>query len=203
MGQSFWIQRCGGFYGIVGLAPLYKIIKEFKVNLKHALYLLILFAVIGTPLVYITGYYIIIHGGGFLRTNLYNWPQYNIQGSGVELVNFGIPGADWSLQIQWIFIGLGLAILFYVVKMIFPAIPINPYMLVAVIGLNVWMWVMALASLIVKLIATRIVGPQTYMKYALSVAIGAISGYGAVFAIASFVNLFQVCLPRMLSFWVP
>jgi len=201
-GEASWVHRCGAFFGIVGLAPLYKILSEFKVNLKHAIYMMIAIAVIGTPLVYISSYWLVIHGGGYLNTNLYQRASA-VAGQGVITQNLGIPGANWSNQIVWLFVGMILSFVFYGIKVFFPMIPINPYMIVACLALNQWAWQMALASLIVRVAAIRVVGAKTYNEYALAVVAGVVAGYGTVYTLTAFTNLFQVCLPKLMSLFVP
>jgi len=66
-----------------------------------------------------------------------------------------------------------------------------------------WWWLMALFSLIIKIIVGRIVGPETYTKYALAAIVGGLAGYGLIFTIAYFINFGMVGLPTFQARYVP
>jgi hypothetical protein len=201
-GQSSWVPRCGGWFGITGVAPLYKVAREFNVDLKQMLIAMIGVAVLGTPLVYITGYYFCVHGGGFLNTRLYNWVAGSIETQGVMRATL-TPGATFSMEIGWTIIGVILGFAFYAIKAFLPWIPIDPYWM-SIMLINVeWYWLMALASLITRIVVIRVVGPETYARYVVPVSIGALVGYGAVYTLSTLANFGLVCLPKFLSLYTP
>jgi hypothetical protein len=201
-GHNSWIPRCGGFYNITGIAPLYYYARTFNVNLKHLLIMLIAITVIGVPLTFFTEYWFLVHGGGFANTNTYKWCQWMPYGAGLA-EQWWWSGGNLQMEVIWFIAGFIHIFLIYGLKAVFPRLPINPFFWAPAILALDWYWFTALVSLIVKVIAIRVVGPKTYMEYSIAFVTGAMAGFGAVFAIASFHQLFTVAIPTFLSRYVP
>jgi len=200
-GQSSWVNRCGGWWQICGLAPIYKIASEFKINLKHLTCLMFAVMIIGVPTVFFSQAYIAAHVG-YLNTNMYSWMAGTVESQGV--VTAGLPpGATFDLAKTWIIGGVIYGIFLYVLKTFVPALPFDPFMMVISLVNLEWWWLMALFSLIIRVIAIRIVGPEVYTKYALAAVVGGLAGYGVVFTIASFINFGMVALPTFQARYVP
>ncbi|MEM4474573.1 MAG: hypothetical protein QXY75_06315, partial [Candidatus Bathyarchaeia archaeon] len=202
LGYSSWIPRCGGWFNITGVMPLYRIARDLKVNLKDMFIALIIVAVIGTPLVYFTGYWFVIHGGGFLNTRLYAWPWSTVQSQGLTTASL-TAGATWSMEIGWLIGGMILTFVVYTMKIFLPWLPLDPYWVGIMLINTEWYWLMALASLATRLIAIRIIGIEGYYKYAAPVAIGALVGYGSVYTLSALANFGLVALPTFLRLYTP
>jgi len=200
-GQSSWVNRCGGWWQICGLAPIYKIASEFKINLKHLTYLMFAVMIVGVPAIFFSQAYLAAHVG-YLNTNMYSWMGGHVESLGVTTA--GLPaGADFTLAETWVIVGIIYGVLLYVLKTLVPVLPYDPFMMTICLVDIEWWWLMALFSLIIRVIAIRVVGPETYTKYALSAVVGGLAGYGVVFTITSFINFGMVGLPTFQARYVP
>lgn len=200
-GQSSWVNRCGGWWQIAGLAPIYKIASEFRINLKHLTYLMLAVMIIGVPTVFFSQAFIAAHVG-YLNTNMYSWMAGTVEEQGTVTAALP-PGATFELAEGWIIGGLIYGIFLYFLKTFVPALPYDPFMMVISLVNLEWWWLMALFSVIIRIIVIRIVGPETYTRYALAAVIGGLAGYGVVFTVASFVNFGMVALPTFQARYVP
>lgn len=200
-GQSSWVNRCGGWWQIAGLAPIYKIASELRINLKHLTYLMFAVMIIGVPTVFFSQAFMAAHVG-YLNTNMYSWMAGTVEEQGT--VSAGLPpGASFDLAQTWVIAGIFYGISLYVLKTFVPVLPYDPFMMVISLVNLEWWWLMALFSLIIRMIVIRIVGPETYTKYTLAAVVGGLAGYGVVFTVYSFINFGMVGLPTFQARYVP
>jgi len=200
-GHSSWIPRCGAWWGIAGLAPIYKMASEFKINLKHLTYLMFGVMIIGLPTIFFSQASLAAHVG-YLNTNMYSWQAGHAESMGVTSLGL-TPGASLDLEVTWLGVGVIYGILLYALKTFVPALPYDPFMMAISLCDLEWWWLMALFSLVIKLVLMRIVGAETFTRYALYAMVGGLAGYGVVFTVTSFINFGMVGLPTFLTRYVP
>jgi hypothetical protein len=194
--------RGGGMYDMVALTALCHIQKSFNVNMKHVYIAVLVVAGLGTPLMYLSGYWFTVHTGGLYSVNSMPYYDMMMDYQGVMLAYF-TAGGNFFLESAWFVTGIGISVGIYALKMFVPILPIDPTILTILLWNPEWFWMTAIASLVVKFVAIRIVGQKTFMEYAKAVVVGSMAGFGAIFTLLALSQLGLVAIPRFLSLYTP
>jgi hypothetical protein len=170
--------------------------------MKHVYIAVLVVAGLGTPIMYLSGYWFTVHTGGLYSVNSMPYYDMMMDYQGVMFAYF-TAGGNFFLESAWFVTGIGISVGIYALKMFVPVIPIDPTILTILLWNPEWFWLMAIASLVVKFVAIRIVGQKTFMEYAKAVVVGSMAGFGAIFTLLALSQLGLVAIPRFLSLYTP
>jgi hypothetical protein len=201
-GFSNTMARGGGMYDMTALTALGQIQRSFNVNMKHVFIAVLVVAALGVPIIYLTGYWFVVHTGGLYSVN--STPYYDMM-MDYQAIMFSYfnAGGNFFLESAWFVTGIGISVGLYALKMFVPIVPIDPFILTILLWNPEWFWMTAIASLVVKFVAIRIVGQKTFTEYAKAVTVGSMAGFGAIFTLLALSQLGLVALPRFLSLYTP
>jgi len=175
---------------------IYKVARDANVNLKHLLFLIIGTLALGMPLIMFTTIYFYVNGGGSTSSLL---GHQQLESYGINSLVFNVSGGNFDVGYIWWIQGAIIVLIFWLAKRFLPWLPYNPYMIPAA-GFNVeWYWLAALCSLVIRVIAIRMVGSRTYMRYATSIVTALLAGYAAIYLLSWLFHFSTVAWPTYLA----
>jgi hypothetical protein len=199
-----WTLRCSGL-SPGGPAALYKVARDVRANMKDILLASIIIALVFVPVTYITYVWILGHGGGIAHTHAWgSWVHWWKYGFGVTGFGTGITGETniWA-PFTWHALGMVVFFIIYAMRMKFSWFFIDPAAFAFAAPFMDYNWLIALVTLIVRIIMIRAVGTTRFTRYATAIASGVIWGNAAPILLLWFVEFTTAIVPGFMSFYVP
>lgn len=185
------------------LSNYYYVVRRTRTNLKDALVISVVTAVLCSLIATITALWLANHIG-LSKSALTGYASY-IAGWTSEkgitsMAAFTIPSEHIA---AWTVIGILTAFALYFIRMRWPAFVINPVAAIPAFWLMEFMWLASLVALVVKLIFVRALGAARFERYVTPLAAGVAIGYGALVIIPMVFHTIVTIIPRFAALYVP
>ena len=190
------------FWGGDGLSIFYRLSHGARANFKHIIIAIIISSIISTVIGQVFDIWIFAHGGGISRVNAEG-------ASGAVLASRNVLTPDpvetraWPKRAYYGAIGFIITIIIYILRMRYTWFFINPIGVLVGLWCSTYAWINSLVVVVIRLIATRLVGARKYEEYAWPVAAGAFASIMALYPIFAIHHFLTVSWPRFTALFVP